>query len=269
MGAAVKEALNRHGAPNTNAATACRMEKILEFQLLDTLIMALVIFLGALIQGAMGFGLGIIAAPFLIMINPELIPGLILFVALPLASLTVWRDIAGLAIGELLWAVVGRIPGTLLGLGFLAFASTRLLSVLLGICVLLAVLLSARQPRIKRTHPRLFSAGVLSAFMATTTSVGGPPMALLYQSAEGREVRANLAAYMIIGTLGSLIALVFVGRFTLEHAGVSTLMLFPTFLGFLLARTVLPLIDPTWFRPGLLVLCSGAGITALVHGLVG
>lgn len=237
--------------------------------LLDTLIMALVIFLGALIQGAMGFGLGIIAAPFIVLIEPELIPGLILFVALPLASLTVWRDIAGLALGELLWAIIGRVPGTLAGVGFLAFASNRLLSVLLGISVLLAVVLSARQPRIRRTQPRLFSAGALSAFMATTTSVGGPPMALMYQSAEGQAVRANLAAYMIIGTLGSLIALVFVGRFTLEHAGISALMLFPTLLGFLLARMVLPLLNPAWFRPGLLILCSGAGLTALAHGIAG
>lgn len=241
----------------------------MEIALLEMLVMALLIFIGALIQGAIGFGLGIIAAPFIVMIEPALIPGLILFVALPLASLTVWRDIAGLALGELVWAIVGRVPGTLLGLAFLAFASNRLLSVLLGISVLFAVVLSARQPRIQRTRPRLFGAGVLSAFMATTTSVGGPPMALLYQSAEGRSVRANLAAYMVIGTVGSLVALVSVGRFTLEHAGVSALMLFPTFLGFLLARSVLPLINPAWFRPGLLLLCTAAGLSALLHGLMG
>ena len=53
----------------------------------DWVLASLAIFAGACAQGSMGFGLGMIAAPFLAMIEPSLIPAPVLIVAMGLAAL--------------------------------------------------------------------------------------------------------------------------------------------------------------------------------------
>ena len=43
--------------------------------------------------------------------------------------------------------------------------------------------------------------------MATAAGLGGPPVALVYQRANGLRLRGTLAAYFIVGTVMSLSAL--------------------------------------------------------------
>lgn len=241
----------------------------MELTVIELMLVATLVFLGAVVQGTMGFGLAIVAAPFLILIQPDLVPGPVLFFGMISAALNVWSNRTGLALRELSIALVARIPGTLLGMLVLVVASPSLLSVLLGLSVLAAVALSIKAPHIERTPNVMFGAGFLSGFMATTTAVGGPPMALAYQNSTGPQARANLGGYMLVGMFGSLVALVMIGRFTGAHLQVSLIMLVPVLLGFRLARALAPLINPSWLRPGLLALCAIAGLAALVEGASG
>lgn len=238
----------------------------MELTLIELLLVAILVFFGAVVQGTMGFGLAIVSAPFLMLVEPDLVPGPVIFFSMTSAALNVWSNRTGLALGELSIALIARIPGTLLGMLVLAIASPALLSVLLGLSVLAAVALSIRAPHITRTPNVMFSAGFLSGFMGTTTAVGGPPIALAYQSSTGPQARANLGGYMLVGMLGSLVALVMIGRFTGAHLQISLIMLVPVLLGFRLARALAPLVNPAWLRPGLLVLCAIAGLAALTKG---
>ena len=57
------------------------------------------------------------------------------------------------------------------------------------------------------TDRSLVVAGLASGFAATTTGVGGPPMALTYQNSDPATMRATISAFFSIGTLMSLGAL--------------------------------------------------------------
>ncbi|NIR59973.1 MAG: sulfite exporter TauE/SafE family protein, partial [Gammaproteobacteria bacterium] len=55
------------------------------------------------------------------------------------------------------------------------------LVIAVGALVLLAVAMSVAGLKISPTRPTLITAGALSGFMSTVSSVGGPPLAITYQ----------------------------------------------------------------------------------------
>lgn len=239
----------------------------MSFELAELALMGLIIGFGAFVQAGLGFGLGIVAAPFLVLIEPELVPGIVLFMVLLVGGLTVTKDYGSLVFRELSWIWIGRLPGTALGAAFLVVSSAAVLSIILGVSVLLAVALSLRSPRVARTRGHLTAAGAASGFMAATTSMGGPPVALIYQDAADGYGRTNLAADMFVGTIVALAALIVVGRFTTAHLMVSAMMLVPAWLGFIIARLLLPKLNAKSLRAALLVLCAVAGVTVILGGL--
>lgn len=227
------------------------------------------IFAGALVQSAVGFGLAIVSAPLLYLIDPRLVPGPVILLALVLSVLNVWRNRAHLVIGDLGSAIVGRIPGMLLALWLLTVMTPKTLSLVLGAAVLLAVAVSVSHLHLSPTRGRLFVAGVASGFMGTSTAIGGPPMAVLYQHATGAHVRANLNGYFMVGSFMSLIGLIAIGHFGQAEFYTSLALLPATAAGFWIARFTLPWWDRGAIRPVLLVLCVIAAAGVLADGLKG
>lgn len=103
----------------------------------------LLILAGTITQGAIGFGLGTIATPIIALIRPDLLPTLILLLALCISSYTLSRSYR-----ETSWRVVGisslaRIPGSLIGAWAIASLSPDGLSIFIGCAVLFAMTLSS------------------------------------------------------------------------------------------------------------------------------
>src|SRR5687768_7921335 len=76
---------------------------------------------GALVQGTIGFGLAVFSAPLLTLIEPRMVPGPLLLATFVLTLLVVLRDRQAIDLAGVKWALVGRVPGVLLGAGLLAF----------------------------------------------------------------------------------------------------------------------------------------------------
>ena len=241
----------------------------MDLTLLELLLACLLVAIGSLLQGALGFGLAIFAAPLLFLIDPIFIPGPVLFVAMVISALILWMNRTGLAVGELGSAVVGRMPGMALAFWLLGVAAPWVLSLVLGVAVLLGVLASLSPLRITPTRNRLFVAGFLSGFMGTSTSVGGPPMALVYQHATGPRIRANLSGYFLVGTVVSLTGLVLLGHFREPELELALVLTPAALVGLFLARYALRWVDAGRIRPALLVLCSVAALAVLADGLRG
>ena len=74
----------------------------------DLIIAMVLIFIGAFIQSATGFGLAVVASPLLIMLSPEYIPGPIILVGLFLALINVMKYRSNVSIGGLKHAIIGR-----------------------------------------------------------------------------------------------------------------------------------------------------------------
>ena len=82
----------------------------------------LAVILGAVAQGSVGFGFGMLAAPVLALVDKELVPGAVLLLGLTIAVAIAWNERGALDWLGIRWALVGRVLGTVAG----AYAVTRL-----------------------------------------------------------------------------------------------------------------------------------------------
>uniref|UniRef100_A0A5Q0TCW5 Probable membrane transporter protein n=2 Tax=Vibrio algicola TaxID=2662262 RepID=A0A5Q0TCW5_9VIBR len=238
------------------------------FDFNSTVLIAMaIIFLGAFVQSAIGFGLAVVAAPLLFLVSPEYVPAPVIIVAFFNSIFNAYKYRNSIAIGGLKMAIYGRIPGSIAGGILLLYVSSSILSLWLGGMVLLAVLISLLPIRFEPTANRMAIAGFCSGFMGTSSSIGGPPMALILQHQDASSLRGNLAAFFVLSSFISLFVLYFVGSFHWQHV-IMTLPLLPMgWLGYVAAQVVVKYVSKEWIRIFTLVICLTSGVTAIVRGL--
>lgn len=222
-----------------------------------------VIFVGSYVQSSIGFGLAVIAAPVLFFIDPLYVPAPITISALTLSLANAARYWHFISFQGLKFAIFGRIPGTVCGGLLLFWIDQQQLALWLGVSVLFAVLLSLGNVVLKPTSGALFSAGFLSGFMGTSSSIGGPPMALVLQHQENDFIRANLAAFFVVSCLMSLLMLMTVDRFGMPQLLISLPLMPATLAGYWVAMKTLHLISHQNLRRFSLLLCAVAGSVAI------
>ena len=168
----------------------------------------------------------------------------------------------------MLAAFGGRVIGTVAATTVLALLPQDRMALMFGALVLLGVAMSVSGLRL---HPRrsvLVCAGAMSAIMGTIASIGGPPMALVYQDAQGPRLRATMSSFFWIGTVMSLVALRLVGRFGEDEIRLTLLMLPAVMLGLFTSRLASAVVDRGYTRIAVLWLATAAGLAVIVRQLV-
>ncbi len=224
--------------------------------------------LGSIVQGSIGFGLAVVAAPLLMIINPVFVPGPMLLAASLLVGLIAYRDRRAAIRRDVALGIVGRVLGTLPAAYALSVMPAQYYSLLFAALVLLAVGLSLSGWHIPPTPRNVVAAGTLSGFVGTVASLGGAPMALVYQKEEGPRVRGTMSAIFIVGTVASVIGLWFAGKFGPVELVLGLLMMPGIALGFALSRYTSRWIDRAYFRPAVLVVSAASGVAILVRALL-
>lgn len=230
-----------------------------------TIAVVLVVYVGAVVQASIGIGLGMIASPVLALADPDFIPAAIVLGVMPLTVAIAWADrrhIEGRGVG---FALLGRIPGVVLGALVVAALSDEVLALLVAGSVLIAVVASLTSKRFEPTDTALMAAGLASGFGATTTGVGGPPMALTYQHSDPATMRSSISAFFAVGGVMTLIALVPAGELGTRQLQLAALLTPAVLVGVATARAVKDHLDPAIVRPAVLVICTGASIALLVE----
>lgn len=226
------------------------------------------IFLAALVQGMTGLGFGMIAAPILMILNPNFVPGPLLALAMTISLLIALRERHSISWGGMSIALGGRIVGTVFAIITLATIPLHLYGLIFGGLVLLAVTLSVSGWRPQPTLMNLVSAGLCSGYMGTLTSIGAPPLAIIYQNEPGQIIRSTLATFFAIGAALSLIMLSYVHQFSFKHAFISLVFL-PTLLaGFWASGHLVPKIQGRIVRYSVLSLSALSAIALIVKSLI-
>ena len=222
---------------------------------------------GAVVQGSVGFGLSLVAVPVLLLIDPRLVPGPVLCVAIVLTLLIARRERRSIDLFGVTWGLAGRLPGTALGAAALVVMPRDRMSLAFGVLVLLAVAMSASKLRIRPTPLTLVSAGMLSGIMATTAAIGGPPIALVLQHSPGARLRGTLSGFFLVGASVSLLALVVVGRFGREELLLAAALLPGILVGYMISRWTAPWLDRGYTRRAVLAVATAAAILVIVRQL--
>ncbi|MDP4509024.1 sulfite exporter TauE/SafE family protein [Nonomuraea turcica] len=228
----------------------------------------LAVFVGAIVQGAVGFGLGLVAAPVLTLLNPELMPGAIQVVnmTLPLFTLAAeWRRVDWRGLG---FAVLGRIPGSVLGALIVVYVSVYMRGIFVAVMVLVAVALTARALSVPRNGVTITSAGFVSGITGTATGIGGPPLALVYQNAKGPQIRATLAMFFFLSAAQSLAILALVDELPSRALTTGAILIVPMVLGFLVSGPLRRYLDGGKVRAGVLVVAAASAAALIVQNVV-
>jgi len=220
---------------------------------------------GAMVQSTLGIGLGMLAGPLLTLADRAFVPGAILIVILPMTFAIAARERSGIDYRGVGLALIGRLPGVILGAWAIAIASERFLVVLVGSTVLASVALSLTRIRFTTAPGTLFTAGLVSGFMGTSTGVGGPPMAMTYQHANPAVMRSTVSAFFLIGALMSIGGLAVSGAIGTRQIQLGALLLPGVALGFGLAQLFAKKLRAEAIRPAVLSVCALSSIALLIE----
>lgn len=204
---------------------------------------SLTLLTGAFVQRVTGFGLAVVGTPILLMLEPRLVPVLLVMFGLMVSLMMLGQYRHEVRITVIGMALVGRIPGTLLGTWLLLMAPLVVMEKAIALIVLSAVAVSLFRFSLPVNRVTLFVAGVLSGIFGTISAIGGPPIALLMRRLPPDSIRGNLAAFFICSASMTLVALLFAGQVRLWHLGMALTFLPSILLGNALARAIAHRVD--------------------------
>lgn len=221
--------------------------------------------LGAAVQATIGFGASLVSIPLLLLVNPALVPG-----PAAVAGLTV--NLIGMRAGAadadwrgVRWASVGLVPGTLVAAWALARFSGDAIGVLSATAVLAAVGVSALGMRPAGERRVLLAAGVFSGYLNTTAGVGGPPLALAYQDAPAKVLRATLPSVFVIATVLTMAILMETGHLDAVDWRIGLLLAPGGAIGYWAARSWAGRVDGSRLHGAVLAVSALSALAALAR----
>jgi uncharacterized membrane protein YfcA len=201
-------------------------------------LIGLTVLVAAFVQGSTGLGFALISGPVIGMVAPRLLPVFLLIQMIPLNGYVTWRERHALDGAGTTWISLGRFVGTFGGLWVLFLVTERQLSLLIGISTVLAVLLTLLAPSFEPGRAAFLTAGLVTGVTETSTGVGGPPLALVYQHRPAPVLRSSVAACFLIGEVISLVVLAVSGDVGLHQLRTALLLLPAVVVGALASRLV-------------------------------
>ncbi len=222
----------------------------------------------SIVQGTIGFGLGVVSVPILTLIDPSLTPIPQLLLSLPLALATAAREHSKVDTAGIGWITTGRVPGAIGGAWLLTEVSERTIGSVIGVVVLVAVAVSRTERRLPINTRTRLGAGLAAGFSGTTSGIGGPPLALLYRGADTETARSTVAAAIAVGLVVNLTVLHLAGAVMSNDYRVAAILAVPMVVGFIASSRLRGHVDDRRFRTGVLALSTAASLALLLHSLM-
>ncbi|GAB6984969.1 TSUP family transporter [Nocardioides pyridinolyticus] len=228
----------------------------------------LAVLVGSTVQALVGLGIGLVAAPVITLLEPGLMPGVLISLAFVLPIITLVQERDEIDWFGLYWSLPARVVGTAGGVGVVATFSADQLGVLIGAMVLLAVLLTWHAVEVPINRGTLSAAGFIGGVTGTATSIGGPPFALLYQHRPPRQIRTTMAVYFLVGAAISLLGLAVSGDLERHQVAVAGLLLPAIVLGVVVGSPLRRLLPAHRVRGAVLLVSGASALVLMVRSLL-
>lgn len=227
------------------------------------LVLGLAVTAGAVVQSVVGFGMSVVAAPFVVLVAPELMPVVLLVPSVTLPVLQLAHGARDLAWRSLGWALAARLVLTPVGVAVVAWLSPRAIAAFVGVLILVTVALSIRTIDLRPTRPNAVVAGAVSGISGTAAAIGGPFLALVLQHERPERVRSTLAAFFLVGSGLALAGLALGGEVGSRQLLTGLAWAPFALVGYALAAPVRARVDPDRFRRYVLGFCVVASLVVI------
>lgn len=232
-------------------------------------LMGVLVFIGACLQGIGGIGFSMFAAPLAVLAAPVMVPGPLLLLGAMVSLMAAWRERGAIAWPVAWRCIGGRCVGAVLAAAVVVALPGRALAAAFGLLLLGGVGLSAAGWKVAATPRNAWLAGTLSGVMGTITSAGAPPLGLLTQHMAPSAIRATVGSVIALGAVASLVMLGLAGQFDRHHAVLGVALVPWILAGFQLSNALARRISAAGTRRLLLLLVTGSALVVLGKALVG
>jgi len=232
------------------------------------LLLGLALFAGAFVQSSIGFGMAVVAAPFLVLFSPGLMPGALLVTSFSLPVVQLAHGPRDIAWRSLSWALGARLLVMPLGVAAVALLSVRAISVVTGVLILLTVAASVSALEVRTTPVNSAVAGAIAGFSGTAASIGGPFLALVLQHERPTRLRATLSVFFLAGAAMAVAGLSFAGEFSREQLVAGIVWIPFMALGYAAAAPARSRLDRDRLRRAVLAFCVLASVSVIVRAVL-
>lgn len=237
---------------------------------------ALIVFVAAALQRAVGFGFALLAVPLMAFVVPTKSAVVIVFLtgsvtsvwlALRLVHRIEWRTARRLGAGAVVGAPVGVV--------ILSLVSAMSLRLVLGVTASAAavwIIVSSRRGSarpVEHKRSTTFGLGVASGVLNTSLATSGPPLVyeLRRTGFHGDRFRGTISAVFVISNLIGLPLLALAGLITATDLALAVISVLPCVAGFLFGSRIARRMSPARFAWAVDALLLATGLVTIVKVL--
>lgn len=232
-------------------------------------LIGLIVAVGCFIQATIGLGLGLFGAPLIALVEPQLVPTLLLLLAIVVSTGVLVTEFRNINWRVIAWTLPARVPGTYLGVWLATGFNHRLLGIAVGLLVLGAVWLSFHTVEVPQTPLTLVAAGFAAGTAGTAVAVGGPPMAIVLAHHSPREVRGTLSFFFVVGSIMSAAWFAVAGELPRESVVLGLAYLPLVGVALLVGSWAHRRVPRASFRRFVLLLCALSSVVLIVKSALG
>lgn len=231
----------------------------------DYLLALVFLAVGGGVQATLGIGAGLVAGPALTVIEPELLPGPMLAMAMVVNVRNAVADRQSTHVLAWKRALLGAPLGLGLGAVVLSFTNVKTLSLLISFFVLGAVALQLSGLKPPSGTISDYIAGTATAFSSTVAALPGPMFVVFHGHRPPGTIRGTLASFMLLVTPAILLFLAIDGRFGFRQFALAVALAPGMFLGLLLGKALRPRISIDRFRVIILSVASLSAVAVIIR----
>ena len=252
---------------HANIVTADLMPDIVVLELVAA---AAIILLASTVFSALGFGIGLVAMPLLLLLfDAQTAVVTLESVTLPIVVLMLAKNRSYLRVKETLPIAIAGLVGGFIGAFVLKNADSDLLSITILILILTFTALNIFNLNIRWPLPRVMgpALGLLVGVLIISTGVGGP-LVVMFMLAQGwnrHSLRVSMALYLMFMESAGIAGFVVGGLYTPERLTLLAAVLVPCLLGFWLGNNLAYRMSDVIFRRVVIGLILVASVVGLVR----
>ena len=228
-------------------------------------------FAGSTIFSTVGFGIGMVAMPILLLVlDPQTAVVVLNSVEVPLAGLMVWQNRSHLKTKEMTSIAIAGLIGALVGAFLLASANENPLRIsILVLIMALALVTVFNSSGFSMPTPSI--AGPLVGFIVgvilTSLAIGGPLLVLFIftRNWDRHAVRSSLSLYFLFVMPTAVIGYAVGGLYTPDRVILTIITLAPVLIGFWLGSKLAQIMDERMFKTAAIMVILVTSTAVLIR----
>lgn len=223
---------------------------------------------GSIVHGSIGIGLGLVAAPALVAIDPAFAPGPLLLAGQIVGTRHVMAEFRQADLDAWKRGLLGVPVGVVGALLVLEMMSDKLLAIMVGSLTAMAATMLLLGWNLARTPKAETTAGAVCAFSSLTAALPGPPLVCVYSDMKPNMMRPTASLLILSVAAIGFFTLLASGNFGSHEFELLLLLLPGVIIGLIASRWVRPHLDQPWFRPLVLIIALVGGLALTARQII-